>query len=110
MQIVQVSVNNELPNPEPKLCYMNLSYYGQSCFSVEINEKTLLFDPFISPNHLAKHIDVDKIKADYILLSHGHSDHITDCISIAGRTGAELICCWEIHEWLLKKELLTLIH
>lgn len=86
---------------------MNLTYYGQSCFSVEISGKTLLFDPFISSNELAKHIDVENIQADYILLSHGHSDHIADCISIAQRTGAEVICCWEIHEWLLKKELST---
>ncbi|MEJ7740803.1 MAG: metal-dependent hydrolase [Chitinophagaceae bacterium] len=82
---------------------MNLTYYGQSCFSVEISGKTLLFDPFISSNELAKHIDVENIQADYILLSHGHSDHIADCISIAQRTGAEVICCWEIHEWLFKK-------
>jgi L-ascorbate metabolism protein UlaG (beta-lactamase superfamily) len=82
---------------------MNLTYYGHSCFSVEIKGKTLLFDPFISPNELASQIDIEKIPADYILLSHGHSDHTADCLSIAQRTGAEVICAWEIHEWLFKK-------
>lgn len=81
---------------------MKFTYYGQSCFAVNIQGKILLFDPFISPNKLAGHINVDTIAADYILLSHGHSDHIADCISIATRTGARVICCWEIYEWLLK--------
>jgi L-ascorbate metabolism protein UlaG (beta-lactamase superfamily) len=40
---------------------MNLTYYGHSCFSVDIKGKTLLFDPFISPNELASHIDISKI-------------------------------------------------
>ena len=55
---------------------MNITYYGHSCFGVEINGKHLLFDPFISPNKLAKNINVDAVKADYILVSHGHEDHI----------------------------------
>jgi L-ascorbate metabolism protein UlaG (beta-lactamase superfamily) len=82
---------------------MKLTYYGHACFSVEINGKTLLFDPFISANELAKHIQVEEIKADYILLSHGHADHIMDCESIALRNGAKVICSWEIHEWLNAK-------
>jgi L-ascorbate metabolism protein UlaG (beta-lactamase superfamily) len=79
---------------------MKLTYYGQSCFSVEINDKAILFDPFITPNELAKHIDVNSIAADYILLSHGHSDHVADCVSIAKRTGAKVIAAFEVHEWL----------
>jgi L-ascorbate metabolism protein UlaG (beta-lactamase superfamily) len=79
---------------------MQFTYYGHSCFSVEIEGRRLLFDPFITQNELAKHIDINRIAADYILLSHGHSDHISDCIAIAGRTGAKVIANWEIHEWL----------
>lgn len=79
---------------------MIITYYGHSCFSVEVNGKKLLFDPFISPNPLAKNIPVKDIKADYILLSHGHADHIADAESIAKRTGATVICNWEIHAWM----------
>lgn len=79
---------------------MKVTYYGHSCFTVEVQGKTLLFDPFISGNELAKNIDVNKIQADYILISHGHFDHITDAISIAKRTGAKVVCNWEIHQWL----------
>jgi L-ascorbate metabolism protein UlaG (beta-lactamase superfamily) len=83
---------------------MNLTYYGHSCFSVEINGKHLLFDPFISGNELAKDINIATIDADYILLSHGHIDHILDCITIAQATGAKVIASWEIHEWLNKNK------
>lgn len=82
---------------------MNITYYGHSCFGVEINEKHILFDPFISPNELAKAIDINTIKADYILISHGHQDHIADAETIAKRTKAKVICNWEIHVWLQKK-------
>ena len=82
---------------------MKFTYYGQSCFLVVINGKSVLFDPFITPNKLAAAIDVNTIHADYILISHGHSDHIADCVSIAKRTGAKVIAAFEIHEWLNKQ-------
>jgi L-ascorbate metabolism protein UlaG (beta-lactamase superfamily) len=82
---------------------MKINYHGHSCFSAEVNGKTLLFDPFITPNELAKHIDVNAIQADYILVSHGHADHIADCVTIAQRTQATVICTWEIYEWLGRK-------
>lgn len=82
---------------------MNVTYYGHSCFLVETKFKKILFDPFISFNELAKHIEINTIETDYILQSHGHIDHIADTISIAKRTNAKVICNWEIHEWLNKK-------
>lgn len=82
---------------------MNITYYGHSCFGVEIGGKHLLFDPFISPNELAKDIDIAKIPADYILVSHGHGDHIADVITIAKRTGAAVIGAHEVCLWLNKQ-------
>ncbi|TDH25568.1 metal-dependent hydrolase [Segetibacter sp. 3557_3] len=79
---------------------MKFSYYGHSCFSVEIAGKNILFDPFITPNELARNIDIDTIQADFIFLSHGHADHIADCEAIAKRTGAKVVCAFEVHEWL----------
>ena len=75
---------------------MKITYYGQSSFGVEISGKSLVFDPFISPNELAKKIDVHSIPADYVLLSHGHQDHVVDAESIAKRTGATIISNFEI--------------
>lgn len=82
---------------------MKFTYYGHSCFLVETGGKKLLFDPFNSANELAKDISIADIGADYILQSHGHVDHILDCVVIAQNTGAKVVCNWEIHEWLNKK-------
>jgi L-ascorbate metabolism protein UlaG (beta-lactamase superfamily) len=78
---------------------MKLTYYGHACFSVATAGKTLLFDPFISPNPLAKEIDVKKVAADFILVSHGHEDHVADVIDIAKRTGATVIAPYEVGTW-----------
>ncbi len=88
---------------------MKFTYYGQSCFLLEFENIKLLFDPFISGNELAKNIDIQQIESDYILISHGHADHIADCEAIARRTGATVICSWEIYEWLQQKGI-TNIH
>ena len=82
---------------------MNITYYGHSCFGVEIKGKHLLFDPFISSNELARNIDANTVKADYILISHGHKDHIADAVAIAKRTQAKVICNYEIYVWLGKQ-------
>lgn len=77
----------------------NITFYGQSCFLVEHNGTNILFDPFISGNELAKDIDVSNIPADYILLSHGHQDHVHDAEDIAKRTGAKIVSNFEIVNW-----------
>ena len=82
---------------------MILTYYGHSCFMVETSGIKILFDPFITYNDLAKHININSIVPDFILLSHGHTDHIADCIRIAENSEAKVVCNWEIHEWLSKK-------
>ena len=84
---------------------MNITFYGHSCFGIEMNGKKLLFDPFIQGNPLAKKINVAEIEADFILISHGHLDHIADAESIAKRTNALVICNYEISRWLEKKGL-----
>ena len=82
---------------------MKVTYYGHACFGVEIGGKKLLFDPFISGNDLAKEIDINSIEADFILVSHGHQDHILDAAAIAKRTGATVISNYEVVSWLLKQ-------
>jgi L-ascorbate metabolism protein UlaG (beta-lactamase superfamily) len=79
---------------------MKVTYYGHSCFSVNVGNRNLLFDPFITPNEQAKHIDISKIPADYLLISHGHADHIADAVAIARRTGATVLSNFEITVWL----------
>jgi L-ascorbate metabolism protein UlaG (beta-lactamase superfamily) len=79
---------------------MKVTYYGHACFGVEVAKKHLLFDPFITPNPLAKAINAEAVPADYILISHGHADHLADAVAIAKRTGATVISNYEITVWL----------
>jgi L-ascorbate metabolism protein UlaG (beta-lactamase superfamily) len=81
---------------------MLFTYYGHSCFSIKVGSTHLLFDPFISKNELAKHIDTHSIQADYILVSHAHFDHMDDLLPLSTRTGATLISNYEIVTWALK--------
>ncbi len=82
---------------------MKFTYYGHACFAVETGGKNLLFDPFITPNPLAEKIDPKKIEADFILVSHGHGDHVADVIEIAQRTGATVIAPYEVGSWFEAK-------
>ena len=78
---------------------MKVNYYGHACFAAHVANRTLLFDPFITGNELAKAIDVKKVVADYILVSHGHADHLADAADIAKRTGATVISNYEVTVW-----------
>lgn len=82
---------------------MKITYYGHSCFGIEVANTYLLFDPFISPNPLASAISVEEIPADYILLSHGHADHVADAEAIAKRTGATIVAGYEVATWFGNK-------
>lgn len=82
---------------------MKLTFYGHACFAVEAGGKNLLFDPFITPNELAKDVDINNIKADYILLSHGHGDHVADCAAIAKNNNATVVAAYEVAEWAGKQ-------
>lgn len=75
---------------------MKITFYGHACVAIETQGKQLLFDPFISPNEQAAHIDVNAIEADYVLLTHAHGDHIADAESIAKRCDSTIISNFEI--------------
>lgn len=75
---------------------MQLTYLGHSAFLATIGTTRVLFDPFIRSNPLAKDIDVNAIEADFILLSHGHGDHIADAEEIGKRTGATILGIAEV--------------
>lgn len=69
---------------------MKITWHGQSCFEIEHGGKRLIIDPFLSSNPLAKKSPED-VEVDYILLTHGHNDHVGDALPIANRTGATII-------------------
>ena len=84
---------------------MKLTYYGHSCFGIETNGKHIVIDPFITPNELAKDIELEKIPCNYIVLTHGHEDHVADVEKLAIRTSATIICNYEVGNWFMKKGL-----
>jgi L-ascorbate metabolism protein UlaG (beta-lactamase superfamily) len=79
---------------------MDVTFYGQSCFLMDIDGAKVLFDPFITNNPLAPKIDITTIKPDFILLSHGHFDHVDDAVAIAKSSGAKVVSNPEIGKWL----------
>lgn len=81
---------------------MKFTYYGHSCFLLEWDNYKILFDPFISGNPLASHIDISTIQADYVLVSHAHDDHTADLMKLAKQTGATVISNFEICTWVEK--------
>ena len=82
---------------------MKITFWGHACFLIEINQVKLLLDPYISPNPLAQAVDIDTIRADYILLSHGHYDHVADVERIYHNYPATLVANLEIINWYEKK-------
>ncbi len=75
---------------------MKITFLGHASLSIEVGGKNIIVDPFISGNELAKDIDVNSLKADYILITHAHEDHILDVEMIAKRTGAKVVSNFEI--------------
>jgi len=78
-----------------------ITYYGHAAFGVETNGTHILIDPFLTGNPAAK-TSAGDVKADYILVTHGHGDHIGDTVAIAKRTGSVAVSNAEIAHWLSK--------
>lgn len=75
---------------------MKITFLGHASFAIEVNGVSIIVDPFISANEKAKHIDIDALKADFILLTHAHQDHILDTDRIAQNNGSVIISNYEI--------------
>ncbi len=84
---------------------MKVTYLGHASLQIQTNGKSLIVDPFISANELAKNIDIDSLKADYLLLTHGHEDHVADVEQIVKNTGAKLISNFEVINWFAAKNI-----
>ena len=75
---------------------MKITFLGHASLQIQIGSVHILVDPFISGNPNASQIDIDSLKADYILLTHAHQDHILDVEAIAKRTNATIVSNYEI--------------
>lgn len=76
-----------------------LTWLGHSALRLDVGNDTILIDPFLTDNVFAS-ASAEQVDADYILITHGHGDHVGDAISIAKRTGALVISNLEICNWM----------
>ena len=82
---------------------MEVTYYGQSCVLFDFDGVKVLLDPFITYNPLAKNIDVDAIKPDFIFLTHCHQDHVADMKTIQVNSGATVVAVVETAAWVRRQ-------
>jgi L-ascorbate metabolism protein UlaG (beta-lactamase superfamily) len=75
------------------------TWYGHGTFGLETSGYKILIDPFFTDNPAAS-TTAEAVEADFIVISHGHGDHIGDAVSVAKRTGAGVITNFEITTWL----------
>ena len=78
---------------------MKITFYGHASLGIEVAGKNIIVDPYISANPKAAHVDINSLNADYILITHGHGDHIIDVETIAKNTGAIIVSNAEIAEY-----------
>lgn len=79
-----------------------ITWHGHATFSIQHDGVSLVVDPFFAPNNPVAQSRVDQIAADWVLVTHGHGDHIADAAPLAKRTGATVIANFEIVNWLTK--------
>ncbi|WP_179377223.1 metal-dependent hydrolase [Winogradskyella wichelsiae] len=84
---------------------MKITFYGHASLGIQIKDIYILVDPFITGNEKAVGIDIETLKADYILVTHAHQDHILDVEAIAKRTGAIIVSNFEIITYYQNKGL-----
>ncbi|MDY7075987.1 MAG: metal-dependent hydrolase [Chloroflexota bacterium] len=78
---------------------IKLTWYGHAAFALDVGGTKILVDPFLTGNPFAP-TPAGKVEADYILVTHGHGDHVGDTVVIAQRTGALVISNFEVCNWL----------
>ncbi|HEV2948500.1 MAG TPA: metal-dependent hydrolase [Gemmataceae bacterium] len=79
-------------------------WLGHACLFVESDRSKILIDPFLTGNPAAA-VKADEVSPDFILVSHGHGDHVGDTVAIAKRTGATVVANYEIAGWFEKQGL-----
>lgn len=82
---------------------ISITWHGHATFSLNVKGTKIVVDPFFAGNNPAAKVAVSDVSADFILQTHGHADHIADTLSLAKRTGAQVICNAEIAGWISRQ-------
>ena len=81
----------------------SIKWLGHYAFEIRTGDQTVLVDPFVNDNPVAT-VSADDLDADFILVTHGHADHVADVASIANRTGATVIAPVEAATWFQSQQ------
>lgn len=82
---------------------IKITFHGHATFSLDVDGTKMIVDPFLKGNNPLATVAADEIEVDYVLITHGHGDHIADAMSIAQRCDATIIANFEIAEWFNKQ-------
>lgn len=88
---------------------MKVTNLGHACFHLEIGGVNIVTDPFMSPNPNCS-IDPMDVKCDWMLITHGHGDHVTDAVAIANNTGCKVVANYEVANWLINQGVKNVHH
>ena len=80
-----------------------LTFLGHGSWAIKCGDYNVLLDPYLDESPVAT-VTSDEVLADYILVSHGHFDHMADVVAIAHRTEATVVSNIEICSWLAKQK------
>jgi L-ascorbate metabolism protein UlaG (beta-lactamase superfamily) len=83
---------------------ISVTWHGHGTFSLDVNGTKVVIDPFFAGNNPAAKTAAEDVEADFILVTHGHGDHVADLVSIAKRTGAMVIANFEICNWVAAQD------
>lgn len=81
----------------------SIKWLGHYAFEIRTGDQTVLVDPFVNDNPVAT-VSADDLEADFILVTHGHADHVADVASIANRTGATVVAPVEVAAWFQSQQ------
>lgn len=79
---------------------LTITWYGHATFGINMDGTQIIVDPFLKPNNPVAPVTAQELAADFILVTHGHGDHVADLVTLAKRTGAQVISNYEIATWL----------
>ena len=69
---------------------IKLTWHGHATWSIDADGAKIVVDPFLKPNNPSAQVTVDDLAADFILVTHGHGDHVSDLVALANASTSRL--------------------
>ena len=79
---------------------VKLTWLGHATWAMDADGVQIVVDPFLKPNNPSAEVAVGDLHPTFILVTHGHTDHVADLVALAKQSGAQVICNHELAVWL----------